>query len=100
MINFVQIDTEVKKIDVVKNKYQINKLKIKGLGGTKLSPGIRYIIEDKKLKKLNLLILTDGVTDILDFKNFNKKCLILSIGKKCEIKNINPKKIKQIIIKN
>ena len=96
-IELIQVDTEVKKFSKIKNKKQFTDLEIKGLGGTKISSGIKYIIENKKLRKLNLLILTDGFTDVLDFTDYKGKCLILSLGKRCDYKNSN--KIKQIIIK-
>lgn len=100
IINLINCDTEVKSFTTVKNKREMQKIKIKGLGGTALTPGIQYVVQDKKLKKLNLLILTDGETDILDFKGFNNKCLILTVNKKCNVININGNKIKQIIIKD
>lgn len=98
-MELIQIDTEVKGSTTIKNKSDIKKIKIKGLGGTLISPAIRYVSNDKNLKKLNLLILTDGETDILDFKGFNKKCLIISVKKECRVMNIRDNKIKQIVIK-
>lgn len=100
IVQLLQIDTEVKSHTTVKNKREMQKIKICGLGGTTISPAIQYVVNNKKLKKLNLLILTDGETDILDFRGFNNKCMILSTHKKCETINISGCKIKQIVIKD
>jgi archaellin len=97
-LEFLQVDTNVKKHTTIKNKKQLQKIEIIGFGGTKLQRGIDYITTNKKLKKLNLLILTDGYTETLNFKNYNGKVLILSTSQKCSC--IFSKKIKQIIIRN
>jgi len=97
---FVQCDAKVESFNVIKNKHELQKMKITGLGGTIITKGIQFIVNEKKLKKYNLLILSDGQTDVLDFKGFYNKCLILSVDKKCEVVNMNMNKIKQIIIKD
>jgi predicted metal-dependent peptidase len=99
VIKLIQIDTEVKDYVVIKSKHDLQKMKISGLGGTCLTPAIQYVIKNKDLKKLNLLILTDGMTDVLDFTGFNNKCLILSRDKKCKITNARLN-VKQIEIKD
>jgi predicted metal-dependent peptidase len=93
MINLIQCDTEVKDYMTIKDKTQFKKVKIKGLGGTVLQPGIDYIGKDKDLSKLNTLILTDGYCDILNITKL-KKCMVISHGKKCDITG----NAKQIII--
>lgn len=100
VIQLIQIDTKVKSHTTIKNKREMQKIKICGMGGTTISPAIQYVTNNKKLNKLNLLILTDGETDILDFKDFNNKCFILSVNKKCATKNTENCNIKQIIIKD
>ena len=85
-INLIQCDTDVKNFVRIKNKNEIKKMKIKGLGGTTLQPGIDYINSHKELKGKNMVILTDGYTDSLDFSNSkNAKVLILTVGENCPI---------------
>lgn len=74
-INLIQCDTEVKCVESIKNKKQLQNTIIKGLGGTVIQPGIDYVVEN--LNKVNTLILTDGGTDHLDV-TLLKKCLIIS----------------------
>jgi len=84
---------------VVKNMNQLQKVKIKGGGGTILQSSIDYISDkNNKIYKNNTVMLTDGHTDKLNFKNIKTKILILSVGKKCPLSYDNGK-IKQIIIK-
>jgi predicted metal-dependent peptidase len=94
ILNIIQCDTKVKNFDVIKNKYEFKKYKITGLGGTSLQPGVNYIIDNKKLNKLNTLILTDGHCPILNVKKL-KKVLVISIGEYVRIIG----KAKQIKIK-
>jgi predicted metal-dependent peptidase len=98
-INLIQIDTKIKKIDIVKNMNDLKKLKIKGGGGTIISPSLKYISENKKLNKLNTIILTDGMTDILNFEGIKTKTLILTTLKIPKIIN-NRKRVKTIIVYN
>lgn len=93
-INLIQCDTEIKKVDIIKNKNQLKKVKIKGLGGTTLQPGIELI--KKEYNKYPTLILTDGYCDKLDFSGYLKKCLILTTSQKVEI--INANNVKQIFL--
>ena len=98
-INLIQIDAEVKKFDVVKNMNQLQKVKIKGGGGSTLQPSIDYISDKRnKIYKNNTVILTDGHIDKLNFKNIKTKTLILSVSKKCSLSYDNGK-IKQMIVK-
>ena len=78
-INLIQIDTEVKSVDLIKNKRDLQKMGISGLGGTMLQPGIDYIADKpNKLFKFNNVILTDGYTDTLNFTNVKGTTLILT----------------------
>ena len=80
-INLIQIDTEVKVVEEIKNKHELEKMKIRGLGGTVLQPAINFIANPiNKLNKYNTCILTDGYTDHLDFTHINGKSLILTTG--------------------
>jgi predicted metal-dependent peptidase len=71
-------------------------MRIMGLGGTTLMPGIDFIADKKnKIYMFNLVILTDGYTDSLNFSNIKTKTLILSTADKCPITFDNGK-VKQI----
>lgn len=93
VINLIQCDTEVKDYVVIKNKFEFKKIKITGLGGTALQPGIDFISQNKKINDLNVLILTDGLVEKLNVTKL-KKCMVISHLKKCDIIG----KAKQIII--
>ena len=78
-INLIQIDTQVKAVEDIKNKRDLERVKIKGLGGTTLQPAIEYINDPKnKLHTFNNVMLTDGATDHLNFANVKGKTLILT----------------------
>jgi len=83
-INLIQIDTEVKSTLKIKSKYDLEKIVIKGLGGTELQPAINHIANDVELCKFNTVILTDGHTDTLDTSKL-KQVLILSSGTECDL---------------
>ena len=95
-INLIQIDTKVQDVVEIKNKKELEKMKIKGLGGTILQPAVDYLKDPKNgINKYNTVILTDGYTDSLDFSNYKGKVLILSTEKSVPISNDNGN-IKQI----
>ena len=78
-INLIQIDTQVKAVENIKNKRDLEKMSIKGLGGTTLQPAIEYINDPKnKMKDFATVMLTDGATDHLNFSQTIKKVLILT----------------------
>lgn len=93
VVNLIQCDTEVKDYMKIKDKSHFKKIRINGLGGTVLQPGIDYISHNKELNKLNTLILTDGYCDVLNTTKL-KRCTVISHGKKCDITG----NAKQIII--
>jgi hypothetical protein len=96
-INLIQIDTEVKVTEKIKNKRDLQKMTIKGGGGTVLQPSVDYIVEPKnKLSNFNTVILTDGFTDELDFSKTTKKVLILTTGK--PPKYVDPRGIVKCIV--
>lgn len=95
VLNMIQCDTEVKSHAIIKTKSQLNGMTIKGLGGTALQPAIDYIA-NCKLNKVNTVILTDGMTDKLDFTKISGKVLIIAKGQACEI--VNNGKVKQIVV--
>jgi len=96
-INLYQVDTEVKCTNKIKTKGQLQKMKIRGCGGTTLQPAIDKIV--KEHNGLSTIVLTDGYTDTLDITNLRHKVLILSVDTKCPIYNDGAgNKIKQIVI--
>jgi predicted metal-dependent peptidase len=94
ILNIIQCDVKIKNFQVIKNKYQFKKYKIKGFGGTSLQPGVDYIADSKKLNKLNTLILTDGYCPMLNVSKL-KKVLVISVGEYVKVIG----KAKQIKIK-
>ena len=95
-MNLIQCDTEVKKVFKIKEKKELEKMKIHGLGGTSLNPGLDFIADKKnKIYMYNTVILTDGYTDSLNFKNIKTKTLILSTAINCPVEFDNGR-VKQI----
>lgn len=75
-MNLIQIDTEVKGINVIKSPKDLLKIKYKGFGGTTLQPAIDTVSE--KWNKYPTVMITDGYTDNLNFSKVSKKVLILT----------------------
>lgn len=99
VVNLIQIDTEVKEVKRITNTKKIDKIIIKGGGGTILQPAINMITKNKMLNKYGTLILTDGYTDLLDLSNLHKNILIISSGVKVPIRK-SKNNVTQILIKN
>lgn len=93
-INMIQCDAQVQSIIQCKSLSDIQKLKIKGHGGTTLQPAIDYIKERSKINSLPLVILTDGYCDTLDFTGIKNKVLGITVG--CDIPITGSKNIKMI----
>ena len=94
-ITLIQVDTNVRETKNIKNHYELNRVVIKGLGGTVLMPAIQHI-KDNNIKG-NILVLTDGETDVLNFDGLKRRVLIISNRKKCPIEG-DEGKVKQILI--
>lgn len=94
-INFMESDTEVRWVKKIKSKKQIESIPIKGLGGTCLQPMLDHIAEN--FNDVNNCLLTDGMTDSLDFSRIKGKTLIISVGTKCPIAYDNGK-VTQIVV--
>jgi predicted metal-dependent peptidase len=95
-INLIQIDAQVQDVVKIKDKRELEKMRIKGLGGTVLQPAIDFMTDPKnKIYNNNTVILTDGWTDSLNFKNVKTQTLILSTAHKCPVTYDNGK-VKQI----
>jgi len=100
VINLIQVDTDVQSYITLSDMKDFKNLKISGYGGTMLQPGIEYIKTKKELSGFNLLVLTDGYTDTLNFNDLPgcKKVLIISNGTKTPISKENRASVKEIIV--
>jgi predicted metal-dependent peptidase len=95
-MNLIQCDTQIQQVFKIKDKKELEKMKIRGLGGTTLQPGIDFMSDKKnKINMYNTVILTDGYTDSLNFKIVKTKTLILSTAINCPIQFDNGR-VKQI----
>jgi len=95
-MNLIQCDAKVQQIIKIKDKKELEKMKIRGLGGTILQPALDFITDKKnKIYMYNTVILTDGYTDALNFKMIKTKTLILSKCEKCPI-SFDNNRVKQI----
>lgn len=95
-INLIQCDAQIQNVIKIKEKKELQKMKILGLGGTVLQPGIDYVSDPKnKLHMYNTVILTDGYTDSLNFSKIKTKTLILSTASKCPVSHDNGR-VKQV----
>jgi len=92
----VMVDTEVKKAEKVSCMKDVSKLKIEGFGGTILQPGINFVLGDKRLNSLPMLVLTDGDCDSLSFDGVRSKVLILSTRTRVNI--LGMKQVHQILL--
>lgn len=96
-MNLIQVDARIQQVVKIKEKKELEKMKIRGLGGTSLNPGLEFIADKKnKIYMYNTVILTDGYTDSLNFKDIHTKTLILSTAEKCPIQHDNGR-VKQIV---
>lgn len=95
-INMIQCDAQIQQVLKIKEKKELEKMKIRGLGGTTLQPGLDFIADKKnKVYMYNTVILTDGYTDSLNFKNIRTRTLILSTASKCPV-DFDNGRVKQI----
>jgi predicted metal-dependent peptidase len=92
-VNLVEADTNVNHVQKVKNKKQLQRVPIKGLGGTFLQPAVNFVVDN--FNSYNTLILTDGYCDSLNLSSHKGNVLIISIGVEVPIEVSNGK-IKQI----
>jgi predicted metal-dependent peptidase len=96
--NFMQCDTQIQVVEKITTQNQLSKIRVKGLGGTVLQPGLDYVTEH--FNKYNTVILTDGYTDSLDLSNIRGRVLIISIGVECPITADNNKLIQIVVDEN
>ena len=93
-VNMFQVDTEVQCNYKIKTKNQLQRMTIKGCGGTILQPAIDMVVE--KSNNLSTIIITDGYTDTLDVSKLHNHVLVLSVERECPI--YGKSKVKQIIV--
>jgi predicted metal-dependent peptidase len=74
--NLIQCDAKIQKIVQVKSKQDIQKMNIKGLGGTELQPAIDEFKRNKLFNKNNLVVLTDGYCDSINLAGIRKVLLV------------------------
>ena len=86
-IHMLQVDTDIKQSVVLRSMRDFDRLNVKGLGGTILQPAIDYVNEDQILRKLNIVLLTDGVCDTLDMSGIKGKVLGITCGAPIPISN-------------
>jgi len=96
-INLIESDTEIKWVENIKSKRQLETIKIAGLGGTVMQSGINYVVDN--FNQYNTVLLTDGYTDTLNLSKLKGKLLIISVGVECPIGKSN-NKVKQILVEN
>ncbi len=94
-VNLIEADTEVKWIENIKKKRQLETMVIKGLGGTMLQPAINLVAE--QFNEYNTVVLADGYCDSLDLSRIKGKVLMITIGVKVPISRSNGK-VKQIVV--
>ena len=94
-VNLIEADTEVKWIENIKKKRQLETMVIKGLGGTMLQPAINLVAD--QFNEYNTVVLTDGYCDSLDLSKIKGKVLMITIGVKVPISRSNGK-VKQIVV--
>ena len=94
-VNLIEADTEVKWVENIKKKRQLETMVIKGLGGTMLQPAINLVAE--QFNEFNTVVLTDGYCDSLDLSKIRGKVLMITIGVKVPISRSNGK-VKQIVV--
>lgn len=93
-VNLIQCDTEVNKVDVIKSKKELQKINLKGFGGTVLQPAVDYIASN--LNEYATVILTDGYTDTLNFANIRGRVLVVTTD--ATVGYTNGKWVKQIVV--
>lgn len=97
VINMIQADTQVNKVERYTRTAKIQDMKITGYGGTVLMPAIEFVANDPRLNKFATVILTDGYCDTLDTSGLSKKTLIISCGARVSMYKSNGK-TKQIMV--
>jgi len=96
-ITLIEADTQVNFVKHLKNTKGLDKVPIKGMGGTVLQPAIDYVIEN--LNSYSTLILTDGYCDTLITRELKHPVLIISAGVEVPLAETN-NKTKQIVVDN
>jgi predicted metal-dependent peptidase len=94
-VNLIESDTEIKWVQNIKSKKQLESVCIKGLGGTIMQSGFNYVVEN--FNEYNTVLLTDGYTDSLDLSKVKGNVLIISVGVECPISKSNGR-LKQIVL--
>lgn len=100
VINMCQVDTEVHSIETISSMRDMQRMDIKGMGGTVLQPAIDLITSSKEYNKFNTVILTDGYCDTLDLSRLNGRVLAITCGTDIPLSSSAKKGYKQIVIED
>lgn len=77
-IHLIYCDTEIKKVDHICSRKDLQKVDVAGGGGTELQPGVEYAT--KNFPGLPIVVLTDGYCDQLNLSKSPHPGLIISTG--------------------
>jgi predicted metal-dependent peptidase len=91
-INLIQCDSKVQNHIKINSKKELQKMEIKGYGGTVLQPAINYVSD--KLNNTGLIVLTDGYTDDLNFSKIKNKSLVFTCGVDPVVSGLNVSVVK------
>jgi len=94
-INLIQCDTTVKATEKVKNKNEVQKLKIKGLGGTIIDPAFRLV--EKEYNDNPTIFLTDGCTDCISLKGIKHEVMVVSTQSEAPFQDVGVR-LRQFVI--
>lgn len=92
--NIILADTKVTDFIITNSKSDLQKISLKGFGGTELQPAVEYIKASKDLRALNTLVLTDGYCDALDFEGLKGRKMIITTNELVKFKGANVKQQK------
>lgn len=96
VVDLIQADTQVNKIVEIENKKQLKKMEIIGCGGTVLQPAVNHV--KKHIPNQNLVVISDGYVDTLNFDGIKGKVLILTTDQL--VPTTGNKNVKQIVIED
>jgi len=96
-VNLIQCDTVVQAVKRCHLVSDIQKTKIKGLGGTTLQPALNFIAQDRTYHKFPTLVLTDGYCDTLNFDALSHTAMIITA--RTEVQVSGSKKVRQVVVK-
>jgi len=97
-INICQVDTQVHSMETIKSMKELQKIDVKGLGGTVLQPAIDMITDNPDYNKHNTVLLTDGWCDTLDMSKMLGRVLGVTCGDSIPISSKPKKGYREILV--